>query len=79
MAVLLKKNEKISEVVNGLENDFTESQFLERFKEIYPKDWAKINREYTKHERNTKPGNSHPMPNPEQYLINALNVWKKLK
>ncbi len=77
MAVLLKKDEKISDTVNQLEDGYSESDFLEKFKVVHPKDWDKIAREYKKHDRKTKPGKSHPMPKPEQYLINALNVWLK--
>ena len=32
---------------------------------------------YQEHVRKTKPGKSHPMPEPVQYLRNALNVHLK--
>lgn len=78
MTVIVKKSEKVKATVDSLQHDFDFEQFVERFKELYPKEWDKLNREYTKHESKTKPGKSHPMPNPEQYLRNALNVHCKL-
>ena len=77
MAVILKKDEKVEHVVGLLKEGFTADEFVTKFKEAYPKDWSKAEREFLKHERKTKPGKSHPCPNPKQYLINALNVWRK--
>lgn len=77
MALITKKNEKISTVVNELNSFYTPEDFVVKFKETFPKDWNKVEREYAKHERKTKSGKAHPMPEPVQYLKNALNVWKK--
>lgn len=79
MAVITKKDEKVEKVVNMLPPSFSEADFINKFKEVYPKDWDKAEKEFIKHERKTKPGKSHPCPRPEQYLINALNVWNKKK
>ena len=77
MAVLIKKDEKVSNVVNELPVNFSEQDFIAKFKEIYPTDWDKIVKNYNNHVRKTKPGKSFPMPEPEQYLINAVKVWQK--
>lgn len=42
----------------------------------YPDDWEKINKAFVKEERKTKPGKSHPMPNPDKYLENTYKVVK---
>lgn len=77
MSVITKKAEKIASVVSTLPAGFSFDDFLLAFQQQQPKDWAKIVREYEKHERKTKPGKAHPMPEPVQYLRNALNVHCK--
>lgn len=74
MAVVSKKSEKVAAVVATLKAGFSFEDFLAAFQALYPKDWERVQREYQKHERNTKPGKTHPMPEPVQYLRNALNV-----
>lgn len=76
MAVIIKKDEKLSDVANALGDSFSSDEFLVKFKELYPKDWARIEKNYRDHERKTKPGKTHPMPEPIQYLKNALKVWQ---
>ncbi len=78
MAVIVKKAEKVQATCESLQPGFTFEQFLAAFQEQYPKEWAKVVREYAKHERRTKPGKSHPMPHPEQYMRNALNALNAL-
>lgn len=75
MAVIAKKAEKVAAVVATLPVGYTFDDFLSAFKAHYPKEWARVQREYVKHEKKTKPGKSHPMPEPAQYLRNALNVY----
>lgn len=77
MGVITKKAEKVKATVDTLEAGFSFEDFLAAFQAQYPKDWEKVQREYAKHERKTKPGKSHPMPEPVQYLRNALNVFLK--
>lgn len=76
MSVILKKNEKIGAIVEKLPDNYSFEDFLAMFKSTYPQDWLKINRSYEEHESKTKPNKSHPMPEPTQYLRNALNVYK---
>ena len=73
-SVIVKKEEKISAVVATLLPGFSESQFVDAFIEMCPKDWARIQKIYREHESRTKPGKSHPMPEPRKYLINALSA-----
>jgi signal recognition particle subunit SEC65 len=83
MAVIAKKDEKIKEVVEKLNSDYTEQDFIDKFKEVHPKDWEKISKNYVTHLRKNnhfnpdKKSKSFPMPKPEQYLINSLKVWLK--
>lgn len=77
MAVILKKDEKIGAVVNSLQTGYSFEDFIDRFKELYMSDWKKIEANYFEHIKRTKPGKPVPMPKPEQYLKNALNVWLK--
>ncbi|MFL1449193.1 hypothetical protein ACI77O_12430 [Pseudomonas tritici] len=77
MSVIVKKAEKIKAAVDTLESGFSFEQFLAAFQALYPKEWEKVQREYAQHERKTKPGKSHPMPEPAQYMRNALNVHLK--
>ena len=78
-SVFLKKDVKISSVVDILPTDYSESQFVDAFFENYPKDWDRIQKVYRDHQRRTKPGKKHPMPKPKQYLTNALKTWKAKK
>lgn len=77
MSVILKKDEKVEAVVSLLNENYSAEDFINKFKETYPDDWKKISANYNKHVRKTKPGKSIPMPEPTQYLKNALNVWLK--
>lgn len=77
MAVILKKDEKIAEVIKTLSENYSEKDFISKFIELYPSDWDKIVKTYNQHIRKNKPGKPVPMPEPERYLINALNVWTK--
>ena len=77
MSVILKKDEKIGVIISLLTEGYKVQEFIDKFIETYPKDWRKIEMTYSNHLRKTKPGKKIPMPKPEQYLKNALNVWTK--
>ena len=79
MTVIIKKSEKIEKVASALNENFTTDEFISKFKELYDKDWIKLEKTYSKHTKNAKPGKIQPMPKPEQYLKNAINVWQKTK
>lgn len=75
-SVIVKKEEKVAAVVASLPTGFSESEFIDAFIEMYPKEWERVQKVYKDHERRTKPDKTHPMPEPRQYLINALKVWR---
>ena len=58
MAVITKKDEKIAATVEQLEGSRSPDDFVAKFKELYPKDWEKIEKSYRDHERKTKSGKS---------------------
>ena len=75
--IFLKKEEKIKATLRALDSNHTEDQFVEKFQELYPEDWKKIIKRYNEHEKLTPAGNSHPMPPPKTYLLNAYRITKK--
>jgi len=77
MALVTKKEDKLQSIIESFENGYTKDEFVNRFEETYPKDWKKIVRSYKEHEKKTKEGKTHPMPEPKQYVVNMLNVWLK--
>ena len=77
MTVILKKDEKVENVIKHLSEKYSVEEFIIKFQELYPDDYKKIETNYSKHLRKVKPGKINPMPKPEQYLKNALNVWLK--
>lgn len=79
MTVILKKDEKVASVVAELPDGFSQEDFAVKFKEMHPKDWGRIQKAYRDHERKTKPGKTHPMPSPEQFLKNCYNTWAKAR
>ena len=77
MALVMKKEEKLQNIVESMKDGYTKDEFVHKFEETYPKDWKKILNSYKEHERKTKEGKTHPMPEPKQYVLNMLNVWLK--
>lgn len=75
MSVILKKEEKVKKVIDSLPENYTENDFLTAFIEMYPDDYAKCKKVWLKEERKTKPGQKHPMPQAEKYIINALHFY----
>lgn len=74
--VFVKKEEKILKTLSNLEPVHSDEDFILRFQELHFNDWQKIVARYEAHEKNTPKGKSHPMPKPEQYL---LNISHKLR
>jgi len=77
--VVLRKAEKLAAIDASLPPGSSPEAYADKFRETYPDDWQRIVSRYGKHERLTKPGKHHPMPNPEQYLLNMVNVFLKKK
>ena len=76
-AVVVKKEEKVAKVFEALGDKVTETDFIIKFKEMYPRDWQRINQVFEEEERNTKPGKTHPMPHPDIYMKNMYKVAVK--
>lgn len=76
--IFLKKDEKVIAVLLTLEADASGDEFVHKFKEMYPEDWAKVKKRYEAHERLTPEGKSHPMPKPHQYMLNASRKFREL-
>lgn len=74
MAVIIKKNEKAKAVIEKMTNPEDVEEFKSLFKQMYPDDFAKIQKTYLAEERKDKKG--HPMPHPETYLSNMFKVAK---
>ena len=53
MTVITKKDEKIAATAAALRENFSPDEFVEKFKELHPKDWEKIERNFRQHERDT--------------------------
>ena len=77
MALVMKKDEKLQNVIESMKDGYTKDEFVFKSEETYPKDWKKIVNSYKEHEQKTKEDKTHPMPEPKQYVINMLNVWLK--
>lgn len=75
MSVILKVDEKVEHVLNLLPENYTEDDFLLKFKATYPKDWDKCMAKFIKEERHTKPGKSHPMQHPDHHIKAALRSY----
>lgn len=76
-SLIVKKDGKIEAVFDALRDNITEEAFIAKFKEMYPKDWGKVQAKYAEEERKTKPGKTHPMPNPDVYMKNMYKVAVK--
>ena len=76
MAVVLKKEEKEKAVIEKMTNPEDIEEFKSLFKQMYPDDFAKIQKTYLAEERKDKKGKGHPMPHPETYLSNMFKVAK---
>lgn len=75
--IVLKKAEKLKAVAATLPSEATLEDFAARFKSMYAKDWNNIVSRYKAHERLTKPGKTHPMPEPNTYLLNMVKAYRK--
>jgi hypothetical protein len=74
-SVMLKKEEKSISIINMMLDRSDVNEFVNLFIKNYPSDWQRINERWNKHEIANK-GKKHPMPKPEQYLINLYNNYK---
>jgi hypothetical protein len=82
-AVIVKKEEKVADVLSKMHDISDLTEFKTQFKKLYPKEWQNIIKTYNDEIRRDKKDKGVPMPEPEQYLTNAYNVglkkWIKAK
>ena len=75
MAVLHKKEEKIEVVLSKLPKKYTDKEFVDKFIQLYSKDWGKIKSNYIKQSQDKEPGTVITMPKPELYLKSILETY----
>ena len=75
-SVIPKKEEKVRLIFDEIGQNCTEEEFVQRFKEKFPKDWERVQIRYKEHEQRDVKHKGHPMPNPQQYMTNMYNTWK---
>lgn len=73
-AVVVKKEEKVAAVFAAMDNLDDMQEFKDKFKEMFERDWQRINSVYQKEERADTKHKGHPMPQPEKYLENMYKV-----
>lgn len=76
MSVILKIDEKVKAIIDLLPEGYSENDFYEKFVEVYPKDYEKCRKVFLAEERQTKPGKTHPMQDPEKHIKNALKSYQ---
>ena len=78
-SLIVKEEEKIDVVFELLGDDSNEEELISQFKELYPKDWAKVQMEYLKEECETKPGQLYLLSHPNVYLkyMNKVTIAKR--
>jgi hypothetical protein len=75
MAILHRKEEKIKLVLEKLPANYTSEQFVEKFIQLYSKDWGKIKAAYNKQAQDKEPGTIITMPKPDLYLKQLLTIY----
>ena len=67
--IIMKKEDKLPLLAEIMPPEFTNDDYVEAFKNSFPKDWLNINKRYKEHQKLTKPRKKHPMPNQKKYLL----------
>lgn len=75
-AVIVKKEEKVTDIFKLMGDSPSEELFIKLFKEHYPKEWQNVIRTYEKEEIRSK-GKKHPMPEPNKYMSNMYKIYYK--
>ncbi len=81
MAIITKKEQKFNKIIDSLKS-YSDDAFVDKFIEMYPKDWNKIKARYNKHERmnkkrKEKTGKGHPMAAPRKYILVSSYQFRK--
>ncbi len=72
MAILHNKEHKIATVIEKLPKKYSEDQFVEKFIQLFSKEWGKIKSAYIKQSQDKELGTVIKMPKPELYLKQLL-------
>jgi hypothetical protein len=75
-SLINRKKDKAFHVLEVLGDSCSESEFIEKFKELYASDWKLIQQTYEEEEHNTKPWKNHPMPHPDIYMKEMYRNFK---
>jgi Na+-transporting NADH:ubiquinone oxidoreductase subunit NqrC len=66
--IIMKKDEKMLNVAKVMDINFTNNDFMEMFKYMYPNDWDNVKKRYVEHLKVNKGDKHFPMPEPMKYL-----------
>lgn len=75
-SVIVKKDEKVKSVFEAMQNIDDVNEFKQLFISMYPNDWKRVQQRYMEHEERDTKRKGHPMPEPEQYLVNMYKVYR---
>lgn len=76
-AVVVKKEEKVNNVLSNMKDISSVDEFKTLFKAMYPKEWLNIGKVYHAEKAKDTKHKGTPMPHPEKYLENMYNVGLK--
>lgn len=78
MAVIAKKDEKAINIISLMKNKNDKNEFIELFKQHFPKEYKKIWDRYINQKiLNEKNSSKCPMPFPDKYLENTYKFTMK--
>lgn len=76
-AVVVKKEEKVHNVLSKMKDISSIDEFKALFKAMYPKEWMNICKVYQAEKAKDTKHKGTPMPHPEKYLENMYKVGLK--
>ena len=79
MSVIKNVDEKVEQIISVLPQEYSEEDFVEKFKLMYSADYEKCWKKFKEEEEKTKPGKTHPMQHPDKHVKNALKSYLSRK
>lgn len=76
-AVVVKKAEKVHNVLSNMTDINSLDEFKNLFKAMYPKEWMNVCKVYQAEKAKDTKQKGTPMPHPEKYLENMYKVGLK--
>ena len=76
-AVVVKKAEKVHNVLSNMTDINSLDEFKNLFKTLYPKEWTNVCKVYQADKTADTKHKGTPMPHPEKYLENMYKVGLK--